>query len=288
MSSQKEISGEIDQLKGFRDLVRAYEEIASLRMVRTRDTVVKNRKFLDEIEDIFEKVRASYASEVKKLIKKRNSKNNKAITFLAHNGKTVSVLLSANSGLYGSIVQTTFEQFAEETRNQDVEVTIVGKQGLNLFQTEFPEKPYTYFEIPDEKVKSDDLNEIVKHIVQYEEIHVYYGKFINVVSQKPDLLTISAEISLDDARPDVGISYIFEPSLEKILMFFETQIFAARFEQTAREGQLSKFASRVMAMDRADENISERVKKLGLRKLRIGHKENNRKQLNSLVSINMW
>lgn len=288
MSTEKEIASEIEQLTSFRNLVRAYEEIASLRMMRTRDTVLKNRNFLAEIEAIFEKVRASYAWEVSKLAKKRKSKDKEAITFLAHNGKTVSVLLSANSGLYGSIVQTTFEEFMKEVGSQDVEVTIVGRQGLNLFQSEEPDKPHTYFEISDEKIRSGDLNELIKHIVQYEEIHVYYGKFVSVVTQKPDVLTIAAEISLEKGKSEVGVSYIFEPTLERILMFFETQIFAARFEQTAREGQLSKFASRVMAMDRADENISKRVGKLGMRKLRVSHSVRNREQLNLLASMNMW
>ena len=37
---------------------------------------------------------------------------------------------------------------------------------------------------------------------------------------------------------------------------FETQIFASLFDQSIRESQLAKFASRILAMDRAEQNIS--------------------------------
>lgn len=288
MYSEKDIKKEIEALVSFQSLVRAYEEVASLRMKKTRDSVIRNRLFLNEIEDLFEKVRASYAREVNKLKKKRKQSGTDKITFLPHNGKTVAVLISANSGLFGPIIRSTFELFLNEVKNTSPEVTIAGKRGVALFQAEEPNHPFTYFDLPDEKLRSHDLNDLIRHIVQYEEIHVYYGKFVNVVSQKPDLITISAEISLHQGKPEVGVSYLFEPSLEKILMFFETQIFGARFEQTVRETQLAKFASRVMAMDKADENVAQRIKNLTTKRLRAKHNSANRKQINSLASMSMW
>ena len=71
-------------------------------------------------------------------------------------------------------------------------------------------------------------------------------------------------------------------------MFFETQIFGARMEQITREGQLAKFASRVMAMERANENIIERMQVMNLGKLRARHMTQNRKQINRLASMSKW
>ena len=80
------------------------------------------------------------------------------------------------------------------------------------------------------------------------------------------------------------IAYIFEPSVEKILMFFETQIFASLFDQAVRENQLAKFASRILSMDRASDNIRNRLKELNLQSMRISHYLVNKKQINSLSS----
>ncbi len=284
MAYRKEIEEEIAQLNTLKILVAVYEEIASRRMKKTRDSVLRNRDFLKEINEIFEQVRLSYAHEVNLLAKERGKLGKEKITFLAHNAKTVVVLLSANTGLYGEIVPKTFRLFIDDIRREDLEVTLVGRYGRALFMSEEPERPFTYFDLPDHGKNTEQINRIIKHIVQYEEIRVYYGEFINIVKQVPDKLTISAEISLKEGGgPE--ILYLFEPSLENILMFFETEIFASLFDQAIQEGQLAKFASRVMAMEKANENIKKNLSRLHISKLRAKHLSANRKQLNSLASV---
>lgn len=283
MAKARNIDSELTQLRALQTLVRVYEEIASFRMKRIRESVLKNREFLKEINTVFEEVRLSYAREVRELAKKKGKPGAEKVTFLAHNGKTVAVLLSANTGLYGDIVKKTFSLFLSEIATGKVETTIVGRHGLSLYLAEDTGIPYTYFDLPDSSVTPEDLDRIVGHIVQYEEIHVYYGEFLNVIKQNPAELTISAEISLKDTPGEAHVKYIFEPNLKKILSFFETEIFASLFEQAVREGQLAKFASRVMAMNKAEENIDEELKDLVLEKLRVNHQITNRKQLNSLA-----
>jgi len=285
MLDERSINSEIAQIEGLGTLVRAYGEIASVRMKKTRDSVLTNREFLTEISKVFDEVRVSYASEVLAFSKQIGLKRKGKVTFLAHNGKVVSVLLSANTGLYGEIVQSTFSLFMQEVRKNQSEVTIVGKHGLGLFIADEPNRPYSYFDLPDDKVETNQLSSLVKHIVQYEEIHVFYGKFQSVIKQLPSRFEISAEITLSEEKSKSLVHYIFEPSLEKILMFFETEIFASLLEQVVRESLLAKYASRVLAMDRADGNIKEELNKLGFEKSRINHRVGNRKQLNSLTGV---
>lgn len=285
MRDDKEIQDDISQLNALGTLVRVYEQIASFRMRKTRESVLENRKFVAEINSVFEEVRQSYAREVKKLAKKRMIGKKDRITFLAHNGKTVSVFLSSNTGLYGDIIRNTFDAFMGEIREGKSEATIVGKYGLSLFLEEAGNTPYTYFDLPDFKVKTEDMIELIKHIVQYEEIHVYYGQFVNVVFQKPDKMTISAEISLEDKNPTVRSSYIFEPTLDKILQFFEKELFASMMDHVVREAQLARLASRVMAMSKAEDNVRKSVSELKQTRMKLAHRLSNRNQLNSTASI---
>ena len=284
MANLKAVENEIEQLGTFKALVRAYEQIASIRMIRTREIVLKNRVFLKEINDIFDKVRLSYLYEAKKLEKKRKEK----ITFLSHNGKTVSIFLGASAGLYGEIVHKTFDKFAQEVESGNTEVVIVGRYGLSLFLERFPEKPYTFFDMPDGIVESRKLDKIIRHIVQYEEIHVFHGQFMNVVKQEPEMLRVSAELKTEKDGDDESMYFIFEPTLEKILKFFETQIFGSLFDQSVRENELAKFASRVMAMDQADGNTADRLRELNFKKMQITHRVKNRKQINSLAGMRYW
>ena len=204
---------------------------------------------------------------------------------LAHNGKTVAVYISANTGFYGDVVQKTFNAFLNDIKNTNVETTIIGKVGLSLFTGAQPNRPYTYFSLPDFGVSREGLAEVIKHLVKYEEMWIYYGQYYSVVTQKPDKVVISAGATLGDSNTKPKEMFLFEPSIEKILMFFETEIFTSLFDQAIRESQLAKFASRIMAMDEANENIKKRLAETKLFKMRTLHGNANRKQLNTLAPI---
>lgn len=286
MSQEKEIVEQIDQLNTFKLLTQAYTEIAALRMKKIRDTVLANREYLSNLDDVFTDVRVSYARDVLKL-GKISTKSSDKITFLSHNGKTVGVFLSANTGLYGDIISKTFDMFIKEVKSEDLEVTIVGRLGEQMFKNSGIKEEYTYFELSDKKIEHEQLADILKHLVQYEEIRVYYPTFHSAVSQKPTKYTISAQtpISEINKRSDKRSQYLFEPSLKEILVFFEKEIFASLLDQSIRESQLAKFAARIMTLDRAGENIKRRVKNLQSERLRISHRIANKKQSERMVSL---
>jgi len=283
MAFKGKIDQEINEVSSLRNLVEIYGEIASIRMVKIRAFVLKNRQFLEAITDIFHDSLEAYAKKLSDLVKKGKLKKGGKVTFLAHNGKTVAVLISANTGFYGEVVLETFRKFLEDIRKEDFEITIIGRNGRTLFLGEEPKRPYTFFELPDYGVNELKLAEVIRHLVQYEEIRVYYGQYQSVVTQKPTTFSISAGTPIREEVEEPKVSYIFEPTVEKILMFFETQIFASLFDQSIRESQLAKFASRILAMDRASQNIDKRLKNLDLDKLKLSHGSFDRKQLNSLA-----
>ncbi|OGM28145.1 hypothetical protein A2801_03090 [Candidatus Woesebacteria bacterium RIFCSPHIGHO2_01_FULL_41_10] len=291
MSDIKTIDQNISQLTVFRTITQAYVEIAAIRMKRTRNSVLMNRDFLSRINDIFEDVRASYREEIFKLASGRRTRRGEDITFLAHNGKSVAVFLSANTGLYGDIIDRTFQEFLEDVRKRKSEATIIGKLGRSLFIGAEPDHPYTYYQFTDQGTAIQEFGDFVKHVVQYETIHVYYPSFKSAISQEPATYTISANTPLSDLnKSSLGKrqDYIFEPSLKEILMFFEREIFASQLDQTVREAQLAKYASRIISLDQAGENIKHELNSLFLHKLKVEHREANRKQLHSLASMNMW
>ncbi len=84
------------------------------------------------------------------------------------------------------------------------------------------------------------------------------------------------------------VKYLFEPSLEKILQFFEAEIFASIFEQTIHESQLAKNGSRMLLLDNASQNIKDSLKKTELHLRILKHRQTNTKQLNALTGMSMW
>lgn len=283
MSKYKQIQQEMVDIEALQTLSKIYADIASVRMKQTRDEVLHSRMYMESLTKVFEEIRAAYAKDIRKLMRYQHEKE--GLTVLAHNGKTVAVFLSANAGLYGPIVPETFNLFAETIHKEHVEATIVGRQGLSLFLSEFPNLPYTYFDLPDHGDLGTFSSTIINHIVQYDQVELFYGKFHSVIVQKPTETTISSLTQLKDGATKDAAQYYLEPDLETVLMFFEKELFASVFEQAVFESRLAKYASRIIAMDDANERIKTVLKKMRLMQLTQSHRMQNRKQLNRLPSI---
>ncbi len=286
MTTKKEVAIEIDYLLSIKDIMETYEEISALRMQHIRSSVLQSRDFLLEINSIFQQVKASYKNE---LLKKKKIKDKNSLSFINNNGKTLLVLLCANTGLYGDIIRRTFELFAEVYKKEQNDVCIIGKVGLQFFQEQFGKAdPPTYFELPDDKLDQESLKKITDHLIQYEKIVVFYGQFQTVISQKPVMVSISGDrlASEEPAQPE--IKYFFEPYLEKIMEFFEKEILASIFEQTLYESQLAKFASRMVSLNAASDNTKTKLKKMIFEKEKIKHRIMNKKQTGVFASRLLW
>jgi ATP synthase F1 gamma subunit len=285
MATKLQVELLINELETLELITQAFGEIASTRMKLTRDSVITSRDYLAAIDDIFDDIRRAYAFQIGEIVSERK-KGNQPVTILSHNGRSVSVLLSANTGLYGEILKNTFSEFFKEAIRGETEVTIIGRQGLAMFQSLAPDVAYTYFDLPDHAYSSDQISKIIRHIVRYDEIHLYFGRFVNVLVQNVERSVLNSNVDLEKKPSgEKPRKFLFEPDLPKLLAFFEIEMFGNLFEQTVRESQLAKFASRILAMDKANENIKIERKRLNLEQLATKHRDSNKKQLNALSGI---
>jgi F0F1-type ATP synthase gamma subunit len=285
MSEATAVLKEIGTVKNFQNLVDIYGEIASIRMMKIRDSVLKNRDYIFSITQIFYDALGSFLKHASKATLKQKLFKNNRITFLSHNGKMVFVLISANTGFYGDVVKATFKKFLDDLNINDPEVTIIGRVGRKIFTETFPKKPYTFFELPDYGSDKDKLLAIINHLVQYDEVRVYYSAYDTVLNQKALMSNLSAGTTLIKRAEKTKEEFIFEPSVEEILMFFEKEVFGSFFDQTIKENQLSKLSGRILAMDRASQSIKNRLKLINFDYLKIKHREMNKKQLGLLQSM---
>ena len=184
MITKKILENEIENLIGLSDMVLAYEEIAASRIKDSRSFVLRNRTYMSEIREIFEEVISSYRRQVEALMKAKKLKNPAEFSFINKNGKTLYVLISANTGLYGGLIKRTFDLFIENSKNMTSDKAIIGKLGLSMWeQTKIKEK-YYYFDFPDQSVDSKILKEILNFLISYEKVVVFYGQFQTILNTK--------------------------------------------------------------------------------------------------------
>jgi ATP synthase F1 gamma subunit len=283
MISKKQIATEMDGLVSLKGLVEVYEEVAAGRMQKIRGAVLQSRQFLEGLLGVFAKVKAAYL--------------NGSITFSARarNGKTVAVFVSANSGLYGDIVDRVFEEFSGYVKKTNPEIVVLGKLGVKMMSDRLPGRLFNYYDFLDDGVEAESFRMIMRYLIQFEKIMVFYGQFRTILNQQPVVTSVSGdavaaeeEVVVDAAGKMVAKRYLFEPSIEELAKVFEGEILASVFEQTLHESQLSKFASRMLALDRSVENIEKRMDFMRLQSVRLRHKTMNRKQLGRISGLSLW
>lgn len=291
MAQRKALIEELEALNSIKDLAESYEEIAVIRIQKIKDSVLKTRDFLSDLSDVFVDLKASYEREVKDLMEKIKKGDKHVLPVLQKNNKALLVYLSSNGGLYGSVTQKTYNLFMSDLKSNrlgESDLVIIGRAGKEMYAGSGFGKPYDYFEIPDAAVEVSHIKELMKKFMQYEKVYVYYGKFGNVVRQSPISTSISGEDIFETEVPAQiprEDRFIFEPVLEKIFHFFETQIMANLFSQTLLENQLARHASRVNAMEEALGHIEEESKKLKQQQTRLKHLVQNKKQLETMSGV---
>ena len=282
------ITSEIERLTGIKILVQTYETIAASSMKRIRASVLQNRAFYIGLARAFQEVKRAYRKEVLELMKERKIEGEKSLSLIKRNGKTCFVLLMANTGLYGDIVNKVFAFFSQEYKKESADIVVIGKMGSTFFNQMFPGKSYAYFDFPDNAMDLDKLKKIIRHVSSYEKTLVFYGSFKNFLLQQATFSAISGDELPTEALEYKDMRYLFEPELEAIFLFFENEIFVSLFEQVLYESRLAKLASRMALLDRASVAVDDHLEKASFQRQRARHRVFNRKQLDAISGISLW
>lgn len=295
MINQKEVLAEIERLNEIKTLIETYEEIAANRMRKNRSVVLAARLFNEGLVNMYQEIKASYSKQLVALMHKRHVKTTQGFSLMKRNGKTVAVLLSSNAGLYGNIVKRITDDFIAYVKKSNCDTIIIGRLGKTLFEEAFPGKQYKYIDVPDTNIESTDVEKLSGYLISYEKIYIFYGRFESVGVQRPTVLDVVGQDIQEENKPEQNdpktqpaIKYLFEPSLEQIMIFFEEQIFTSIIEQALKESELAKFASRMITLDAATENVKAALKKVDLKKRLFHHRDQNKRQQELLLGMSLW
>ncbi len=253
-------------LETLQQITETYQEIASVRMRKAKDAVLQNRDFYNPLLEIYQNVSNIYFQLNHKTFRQET------------NGRSLALLFTSNTGLYGSINRGVFDLFMKTQADSQSDLAVAGRLGKIWLEKAGFQKQYTYFDIED-NLNSEEayINRLFTHIVKYAEVRIYHGLFNTIVSQTPQLTELTKKFTaVVSDRPT--LSFIFEPSIDKVLAIFEQQLLSSFFTQTIMESNLAKNSSRMMSLDIASQNIKMSLHKSKLQKLLIKHRLQNKKQ----------
>jgi len=296
MNYLKNIITQMEDLSGIKDIVGASEEIASMKMRGIRNKVLQSRDLNKDLTEIYREVSVTYKNQIinliqeKKLSDKLTPTDVNKLSLKSGNGKFACVYLSANSGLFSNILEQTYREFIVylEGHKEAIPV-IIGEFGKKLFTNNFPDRNFVFYPLGEGNATEDSLQKIIRELSEYTNVIIYYARFKSMAEQTTTVLDVSSSNDTTQLHDEIPIShYLFEPSLEKILAFFESEIFAGIIQQTITESDLARYASRITTLDLARENINMQLKIASLEKRFAIHRIMNKKQNEAITGISLW
>ncbi len=263
-----------------------------MRMRKVKAGVLRNREFLSGLTEVFSRVRVSYDEGLRKLLDSKGIKKPEdqqdyieRMNFEKKNGRDALVFVASNTGLYGDIILDVFNYFAKHIDAKS-DIFIMGRLGRILFEQRFPGHPYKYYEVSDGLPEPEKVSQIVRDLNPYEHILVFHGRFKDILEQVPHQTSVSGEkLSLENREDLKRINCIFEPNIEEVFRFFESEIKLTLFDQALYESSLSKFTSRMVSLDSATNNVGHMLEKLNLQRSLISHRKSDKEKNTVLASV---
>lgn len=266
----KEIDQLLDEGNSLKQIAQAYSEIANQKLKRIRSEVERNRIFFEEISKIYSLIRV--IAQKKGIV-------------VAKTKKRICILQTSNFRFYGNINSSIIEFFIEQTKNLDTHRVIIGKTGIEYFQSNKIFPGFTPMVLKNDHPSPNELSAFANVTKSYSQVLIFFSKFKSLLVQEPavaDITETSQNIALNDKN---NLQFIFEPEIAKTLEFFDSQILTLLIEQAFLESEVARTASRFISMDQAETEANKYIKQYSSLKAYTQRNLTNNQLLESISAI---
>ena len=267
MPSLKDLRGRIKSVKSTQQITKTMKMVAAAKMRRAEDACQQSRPYA-----------ASLARVLNELAERVPAQGAPLMLSGHDNAKTIRLVMFGSSrglcgGFNAQVSRTAIAAIRKwEKQGKRVEIVTVGSKAYNEMKNHFGSfivdrnddaaatPNYEAAQALAVKTTTDFMNGTC------HEVHILFNEFINVITQKPQLVQLlpfkASEVEHAETGPQASTEY--EPDEETLLKHLlplnvATQIFAALLES-----QASEQGARMSAMDSATRNAGEMIKNLSL------------------------
>lgn len=277
MPSLKEVEKNLKTISIIKEIVNTFQEIANLKIKQIKEGVLKNREFVKELLETYQRIKTVYFASLQKgWIKKEY--------FRKTEKEKITIFLSANRALYGTLILEIWEKVEDFLRKERSDLIVVGKIGKSLVQNIKVPANIFYFELDEKDPQKEKILKIVDFAKNYEKIFVFHGRYERGLVQRVIVTKIPGELPPPKKIEEIE-GYLFEPSPEIILEFFERKVIGVLFHITVLEHQLALYSARVLAMHQATERAKNLEKKFKILENKLKREKFNKRQIELLGSL---
>ena len=264
MANLRDIKRRIKSVRNTSQITKAMQMVASAKMRRAQELALKGRTYMSALANVLKHLQDTLTEgAISPLMEMREK------------GKKLIIVVSTDRGLCGGLNANLFKEVLTRC-DADADYLTVGVK-LNSQLVRCGRNLVASFTIGD-TVEEAELKPIFQFVRKgftdgtYNRVEVIYQKFINVMVQRPDvmsLLPLSSEDILkiaqqDDLEDDTNPNYLLEPSPKALLDSILPLFLGHQLVQMILEGKASEQSARMVAMKAATENAKTLIGELTL------------------------
>ncbi len=262
------------------NITKALRDISISKLQTIRDSFEKGKGYYKEIENLY------------RLIKYNATKTKTPLKTSLRGTGVLSVAITSNKRFYGSLNNDVMAAFLKHVNEGDKNSAyyIVGKTGQQYVLNTPHEKKITFFNFETDEPTVNESIVFLDTTRKFDHVLLFYPKFIDVFKQEVGIIDITYITGTENATKKTiyEVDYIFEPEVEELFWFFDTQVRYILFNQVMLEIELSRMSARLVRMSIAEENATYLIKKTKLQVQKAKATLQNMQLLETFAGIKKW
>ena len=262
MAVGKEIRTKILSIKSTQKITRAMEMVAASKMRKAQERMRRSRPYSDKIHAVIGHLAHAHPEYKHPYMSNREVK------------RVGVIVVTSDRGLCGGLNTNLFKVSLNALRqwerdNVAVDLCLIGNKAMQFFRRIGGNVVAQASHLGDNP-SLEDLIGIVKVMLdeymegKIDQIHIVYNKFVNAMTQSPQVHQLVPIVPKDDDRLTHHWDYIYEPQAEEVLEGLLMRYIESLVYQSLVENVASEQAARMVAMKSASDNAGNLIHELQL------------------------
>ena len=263
MAGAKEIRTKIASVQNTQKITKAMEMVAASKMRKTQDRMASSRPYAETIREVIGHLALGNLEYKHPYLEEREVK------------RVGYLVISTDRGLCGGLNINLFKKLLGEMRNWsdksvDVDLALIGSKAVGFFNSIGANIVTQVTGMGDTPTLSDLIGPVQVMLQAFDEnrldkIYIVNNKFINTMSQTPQILQLLPLPASDDSDiNNRSWDYIYEPDPKSLLDILLRRYIESQVYQGVVENLASEQAARMVAMKSATDNGGNLIKELQL------------------------
>jgi len=259
MPSLRDIRRRINSVKNTQKITRAMKMVAAARLRRAQEAILRARPYAYHMRDLVNRVALRAGAQTHPLLRGGSA------------DKVALIVVTSDRGLCGgfnsALVNETMRILNEDLQGRQVELTVVGRKGLDSLRR----RPCTikthHTNVMEESPLRAAVRLIDEQVAEFmkgetDEVYCLYNEFKSAISQR---LAFERILPFEPPpRGEIVIDYVYEPSQEAVLSGLLARHLQVQMLRILYESAASEHGARMTAMDSATNNAGDVIDRLTL------------------------